>query len=191
MDDKQKDNHLLKQIEKGSNKAFDQFYETYISFVLHIAIGMLHDRKEAEDVCHDIFLDIYLKPKQYKAAKGSVKAWLAVKTRNRCIDHLRKRKPVLINKLENLETRHAAKAELHVLAHLEKEIVLEALAHLPEKQREAIYGMYFEGKTQREMAKRLNRPLGTIKSSIRYGLENLRKQKNLLDWTKADGGSER
>jgi len=107
-----------------------------------------------------------------------------VKTRHKCIDRLRKKKPVLIQKLEHLDTKGAVETELSVLLQLEKELILDALKQIPSKQREVIYGAYFEGKTQMELAESFNRPLGTIKSLIRYGLRNMRKQKDLLNWIK-------
>lgn len=179
------DEMLMQQIAAGSEKAFNQFYESHISFVFQIAINILHDQVEAEDICHDIFIDVYQNPRAYNKNKGSIKAWLAIKTRSRCIDKLRKKKPILINKLESLVTEQDVKAELHVLKQIENDILLEALKHIPEKQREVIYGMYFERKTQQELAISLNRPIGTIKSLVRYGLNNLRKQKVLLDWKKS------
>jgi len=182
MGDKMKGKNLLVLIGKGSRQAFDEFYELYASFVLHIAYQVLRDRNEAEDVCHDIFLEIYQKPHEYKSDKGSVKAWLAVKTRSRSIDRLRKRQPVLVHKLEQLDTEDAVQTEISVLRHLEKKVILDALKHIPKKQREVIYGAYFEGKTQRELAETLNRPLGSIKSMVRYGLNNLRKDEKLIQW---------
>ncbi|MUK88767.1 sigma-70 family RNA polymerase sigma factor [Ornithinibacillus sp. L9] len=182
----EEDIRLLKLIAKGSQSAFNQFYESHISFVLHVAIKVLQDRNEAEDVCHDIFLEVYQKPLQYQVQRGSIQAWLAVKTRNRCIDRLRKRKPVLLHKLEQLHTIEAVKTEVDVLSKIENKILLDALKQLPQKQQEVIYGAYFEGKTQVELSQTLNKPLGSIKSSIRYGLQNLRKQKSLLQWAKTD-----
>ncbi|MFS0671887.1 RNA polymerase sigma factor [Ornithinibacillus sp. 179-J 7C1 HS] len=185
MDTKQ-DEKLLKLIAKGSQAAFNQFYETYVSFVLQIAIKLLEDQKEAEDICHDVFIEVFQKPLQYRPDRGSVKAWLAVKTRSRCIDRLRKHQPVLLNKLEKLDTEQSIKLEMYVLMEIEREILESALNQLPQKQRDLIYGAYFEGKSQRELANMYDKPLGTIKSSIRYGLQNLRKQKTLLHWARTD-----
>lgn len=185
MDTKQ-DEKLLKLIAKGSQAAFNQFYETYVSFVLQIAITVLADRREAEDICHDVFIEVFQKPMQYSPDKGSVKAWLPVKTRSRCIDRLRKHQPALLNKLEKLDTIQSVKLEMYVLKEIEKEILEDAMNKLPPKQRELIYGAYFEGKTQRELATIYGKPIGTIKSSIRYGLQNLRKQKSLLHWARTD-----
>jgi RNA polymerase sigma factor (sigma-70 family) len=186
MMDMNKDEKLLKLISKGSQAAFNQFYENYISFVLQIAIKVLEDRVEAEDICHEVFIEVYQKPLQYKAHKGSVKAWLAVKTRSRCIDRLRKRQPVLVNKLEKLDNEQSIKLEIHVLMEIEREVLEQALNKLPKKQRDLIYGAYFEGMTQKELAEAYEKPLGTIKSTIRYGLQNLRKQKSILHWARMD-----
>jgi RNA polymerase sigma factor (sigma-70 family) len=191
MGGKQDSIRLLKQIENGSRKAFDQFYESHISFILQIAIQIIGDQSEAEDVCHDIFLEVYQKPEQYKAEKGSVKAWLAVKTRSRCLDRLRKKKPVLLDKLENMLGKKEIDAEFYVLTQLERETILEALKHIPNEQQKVIYSAYFEGRKQNEMASMMNRPIGTIKSLVRYGLNNLRKQKILLNWEKAGGGEKK
>ncbi|MBM7572404.1 RNA polymerase sigma factor [Aquibacillus albus] len=188
MDDKQESVRLIEEIGYGSREAFDRFYEMFIPFVFQIAYQITGDRLEAEDVCHDVFLEVYQKSEQYNASKGSVKAWLAVKTRSRSLDRLRKKKGLLVDRLELFLTREASDAELHVLSHIEKEIVSEALKHLPQDQQKVIYGCYFEGMTQREMASEMNRPLGSIKSMIRYGLNNLRKQKGLLHWTGSSGG---
>lgn len=180
----QRDVLLLKLIEKKSESAFNEFYETYVSFVLQIAIQILSDKKEAEDITHEVFLEVYEKPQQYKAQRGSIKAWLAIKTRSRSIDRLRKKQPVLIHKLEQLNTVDAVRVEHSVLHKIEKELILDALNQIPKKQRDVIYGAYFEYKTQVELAERLDKPIGTIKSLVRYGLNNLRKQKDLLNWIK-------
>ena len=176
---------LLKKIGEGSESSFNEFYNGYVSFVLQIATKTLGDRLEAEDVTHDIFMEIYEKSNSYHQQKGSVKAWLAVITRHRCIDKLRKKKPVLVNKLEFLNTKDAVRTELAVLLKIEQELILDALKEIPPKQREVIYGAYFEGKTQVELSKSLNRPLGTIKSLVRYGLKNMQRNKRLLNWMKA------
>jgi len=184
MENNLQDRHLLLKIAKGCETSFDEFYNKYAPFVHQIAQNILKDRLAAEDVTHDIFLDIYEKPQQYNPKRGSIKAWLAVKTRNLCIDYLRKKKPLLVQKLELMNIQDDLFTEVAVLLNIEKELIVDALKDIPEKQREAIYGAYFKGKTQVQLAKKLNRPLGTVKSLIRYGLRNLQKHKQLIDWLK-------
>lgn len=184
MNRKERDIELLHLISKGSQTAFREFYEMYATFVMQIAKRILSDQKEAEDITHDIFLAIYEKPEAYDPKRGSLKAFLAVMTKNRAIDRLRKKQPILVQKLEQLDTRSDVKTELSVFMQLEKELIFDALKQIPKKQRQIIYSTYYEHLTQREMAKKYKKPLGTVKSLVRYGLENLRKQKQLSDWMK-------
>src|SRR5690625_2925675 len=182
--EKEQSKRLLQLIAKKSETAFQQFYELHVSFILQIAYQILKDMREAEDVTHEVFIEVYENPHAYQPSRGSVRAWLAVKTKSRSIDRLRQKRPILVHKLEQLDTADSVRTELSVLLQIEREILFEALQQTPEKQREVIYGAYFEGKTQTELAQSLNRPLGTIKSLVRYGLRNMRKQKALLNWIK-------
>ncbi|WP_156289725.1 RNA polymerase sigma factor [Oceanobacillus salinisoli] len=188
MDKNQESVEWLKQISHGSRAAFDPFYEKYSTFVFQIAYHVTGNHAEAEDVCHDVFLEVFQKAHQYKPSRGSVKAWLAVKTRSRSIDRLRKKKPLLIRKLEKISLAEVDGADLEVLREIENHLIHDALQHLPAAQKEAIYRSYFQGETHKEIAESMKKPLGSVKSLIRYGLHNLRKQKSILNWTETGGG---
>ncbi|WP_163539522.1 sigma-70 family RNA polymerase sigma factor [Gracilibacillus sp. YIM 98692] len=183
------DEHLLlKQMADGHKHAFDLFYQKFHRYVFQIALKILSNREEAEDICHDVFLEIYQKPHQFNDKRGSVKAWIAVKTRSRAIDRLRKKSDVLANKLEDILTNSSPAADEFVLKSMESNELRAALKLLPEEQQQAIYYMYFEHFTQREIALKMDRPLGSVKSFVRYGLQHLRKQKSLLRWIGSNGG---
>ncbi len=179
---------LMKKIQEGSRESFNDFYDKHIAFVYHIALKFVRNEQEAEDICHDVFLDVLQNLKQYDADRGSVKAWLAVKTKSKSIDRLRKKKPLLVNKLEEIDMRKVTGVDVQVLQSIEKNMILEALKELPEKQRKAIYLSYFQGETHRSIADQMKKPLGSVKSFIRYGLNNLRKQKPIIHWLESDGG---
>jgi len=193
VESQQRSYHLLLDMEQGSREAFDRFYQLHIDYVLNIAFQILKEQLTAEDVCHDVFLEIFKNPKKYNPKRGSVKAWLAVKTKSRSIDFLRKKKPLLLDRFEAIMLAYEKDqpAEVVALSQIERDIILAALRYLPEEQRDVIYGAYFEEKTQRELADLLDRPLGTIKSQVRYGLKNLRKQNTLAKWIhSSDGGDQ-
>lgn len=174
---------LVKQLSRGSRHAFQQFYETYVSFVYNIAFSIVKNHEEAEDICHDVFLEVYHKASQYSSEKGSVKAWLAIITKSRSLDRLRKNKRLLISRLEHfVHKKDDINIERHILQSLEKHIVYDALKAIPLEQREAIIRSYFHGETHREIASKMDKPLGSVKSLIRYGMNNLRKQKALAQW---------
>ena len=191
MEENQGNIQLLNQFANGSYQAFNRFYEKNSYFIYNIAYQIIRDKAEAEDVTQDVFLEVFQKHRQYNPSKGSVKAWLAVKTKSRSIDRLRKKQPLLINRLEGLLEKEIHGAELEFLFHIRKDIILEALNHIPQKQREAIYRFYFQEATHKEIAATMGKPMGSVKSLIRYGLNNLRKQKSIWNWTETGGGEKK
>ena len=72
--------------------SFDELYKQNASYVYKIALYIIRDPVEAEDLCHDVFLEVIQHPEQYDPQRGSIKAWLGVKTRRRAIDRLRKQR---------------------------------------------------------------------------------------------------
>ncbi|WP_236838695.1 sigma-70 family RNA polymerase sigma factor [Caldalkalibacillus salinus] len=170
---------LLAQVKAGSTDAFEHFYDLYVRYVFGIAMKMLKNKSDAEDLCHDVFLEIYRNPHSFDPQRGSIEAWIAVKTRSRCLDRLRRSKRMLVKEdveedLQKASTDHHL-VEEQVITHSEHEEVRQALSALPEAQKAAIYGHYFEGHSHRELEHKLKRPLGTIKSLVRYGIQNMRR----------------
>ncbi len=184
MHEEQESEVLIEQIKKGSIEAFDRFYDKYNGFVYNIALQILKKHEDAEDICHDIFLEINRKADSYNSSRGSIDAWLAIRTRSRCIDRIRREKHHLVS--ENIEINRTTKdydlVETSVMRIIEKEALLSALEKIPKAQREVVYGNYFKYRTHKQLAEDLNRPIGTIKSLIRYGLKNIRKQLDISGW---------
>lgn len=153
--------------------AMAQLYDRYSSIVYAVALRVLGDTGAAEDVLQEVFLQLWRNPSAFDSARGSLAAWLAVITRNRAIDALRKRKPetdiedVIVSVAPDLasdadRTRVAAK-------------IRGLLSSMPSAQRSALEMAYFEGLSHSEIANKTGEPLGTIKTRIRAGLIALRK----------------
>jgi len=180
---------VLEAMCAGSVEAFDRFYERYAPLVMHIALRVMEDRMEAEDLCHDVFLEVLRTGKHFDRTRGSIESWLAVLTRSRGLDRLRRARRAVPQEagLANLETAAAAPEDVVVLR-LAQAAVREAFAALPSRQRRALVTAYYRDKTQREMADEWNVPLGTVKSWIRGGIANLRKQMAVRGWLGGEGG---
>jgi RNA polymerase sigma-70 factor (ECF subfamily) len=185
---------LLEEMSRGSVTAFEKFYQKYAAFVLHVAWNMTGSRLDAEDLCHDVLLEAWNDADKYEAARGSVEAWLAVRTKSRCTDYLRRKRrwhekaSIVAGSFvqpQGGETEEAA------LARVAWAYLRSALKQIPPFQRQAVYGAYVEELTHRELAKRMNKPLGTIKSFVRNGLKHLRKQLDAAGWTASSGGDKR
>ncbi len=174
------DQELLQQMMNGKEEALAVLYDRYGGLVFSIAIRIVQNRQNAEEITLDIFKQAWRSSRTYRPDKGLVRNWLAGMARNRAIDYLRR---------ENArpETVHLAWVdpavpgspaaripESAVRLRQEQERVREALNQLPEEQQEALALAYFGGFTQSEIAARLQQPLGTVKTRIRLAMEKMR-----------------
>ena len=167
------DTALISAIRSGEQNAMAALYDRYSSLVYSVALRVLADTGAAEDVLQDVFMQLWRNPAAFDSNRGSLGAWLAVITRNRAIDTLRKRRPE--NDIEDVvvsvEPDMAGDADRARVA----EKVRGLLGTMPPNQRAALEMAYFEGLTHTEIAEKTGEPLGTIKTRIRAGLITLRK----------------
>ncbi len=167
------DSLLLARVDDGDEHAMTEVFRRYGTAVYSVALRVLHDTGQAEDVMQEIFLQLWRKPKAFEQGRGSLGAWLVVVARNRAIDALRKRKPtdsvddVVLASPGNL----ASEAERNSM--MEK--VRAVLNTLPAEQRKSLELAYFEGLSHTEIATATGDPLGTVKTRIRLALMSLRK----------------
>jgi RNA polymerase sigma-70 factor (ECF subfamily) len=167
---------LVSAIRDGDEQAMAQLYDRYSSLVYAIALRVLGETEAAEDILQEIFLRLWRNPATFDSSRGSLPAWLAVITRNRAIDVLRKRHSK--TDLEDVKVS----VEPDLASGVERSRILEkirgALRSMSEPQRSALEMAFFEGLTHTEIAEKSGEPLGTIKTRIRTGLLVLRKAVN-------------
>jgi RNA polymerase sigma-70 factor, ECF subfamily len=170
------DQALLSAIQAGSQDAMGAFFDRYSKMVYSVALRVLHDSGEAEDVMQEIFIQVWRNPRAYDATRGSLGAWLIVVARNRAIDQLRRRRPADPVELFALPSSMnlAQEAERGLL--LEK--IRKAMDGLPAEQRKAVELAFFEGLSHSEIAEKTGDPLGTVKTRIRLALIAIRKERN-------------
>jgi RNA polymerase sigma-70 factor, ECF subfamily len=160
-------------IKSGDQSALAELYDRYSSVVYAVALRVRGDTGAAEDVLQEVFLHLWRNPGAFDAARGSLGAWLAMITRNRAMDALRRRRPetdiedVIVSVAPDL----AGEADRSRAA----EEIRGVLASMPAPQRNALEMAYFEGMSHSEIASKTGEPLGTIKTTIRSGLIALRK----------------
>ena len=80
-------------MKSGDQSALAELYDRYSSVVYAVALRVLGDTGAAEDILQEVFLQLWRNPGAFDAARGSLGSWLAVITRNRAIDSLRRRRP--------------------------------------------------------------------------------------------------
>ncbi|WP_051302413.1 RNA polymerase sigma factor [Salibacterium aidingense] len=159
--------------QEKNEESFARFYEAYSPFVNTIALKLLKNEKDAEDLVQEVFIEVYQQSHQFNPSRGSVRSWIAVKTRSRCLDRLRKRAEVV---KEDIEIESKERLEDEVVKQMEWEKTKTFLARLPEKQKNALIGNYLYEQSHAQLAAAMKKPLGTVKSWVRQGLRSLQKQ---------------
>jgi RNA polymerase sigma-70 factor, ECF subfamily len=167
------DTDVLAGIQAGDQEAMAKFFRRYSSMVYSVALRVLKDSGEAEDVMQDIFIQVWKNPDAFVSGRGSLGGWLAVVARNRAIDRLRRRRPSDPVELFALPsaTNLAKESERAVLV----EKIRAVMQSLPAEQQKSVELAFFEGLSHSEIAQRTGDPLGTVKTRIRLALLTLRK----------------
>jgi RNA polymerase sigma-70 factor (ECF subfamily) len=171
------DAELLGLIASGDVRAIGELYDRYSPTLFPIALRILRDRSEAEDIVHDAFVAVNERASQYAAERGSVIAWLVTLVRNLSIDRTRRRerRGTLAREVLSHEPPASARDPERLTSDAsEREKIRRALASLPQAQRETLEVAFFEGLSYPEIAARENVPLGTIKSRAARALAALR-----------------
>ncbi len=187
---------LLGRIACRESQALSELYDRFAKVLFSIAIKILNDTTQAEEVLQEVFVQIWEKAVSYEPRLGRPMTWAIVLTRNKAIDHLRssQRRTRLLDSLHEFTDAGAAVSETldrEVLTHELAQAVREALCALPSDQRCAIELAFFKGLTQAEVAAKLNEPLGTVKARIRRGMIQLRARlEGHLDTPSAANGRE-
>jgi RNA polymerase sigma-70 factor (ECF subfamily) len=175
-DDGRSDSELLAQLGVAPGEALAVLFRRYARLVYRIAVDILRDRGEAEDVTQEVFLEIYRKAHQYDPLRGSVRVWLlrcAYHRTLRCRTALRRRAAYGGESLELLEQRAAGHGR--ELSRDECRWVLRAgLAQLPERQRATLELACLEELSLRDVAKRLDVSFGCARHYYYRGLARLR-----------------
>jgi RNA polymerase sigma-70 factor (ECF subfamily) len=169
---------LLQRVAGGDMDAFAQFYDRCSSVLYSLAMKILRDAHEAEEVLQEAMTQIWERAAAYDAKMGKPLSWALTITRNKAIDRIRssQRKARLMQEIEWKESGSdpTVAAESSALQSEASALIRRALADLPFEQRRTIELAYFGGLTQSEIAAKLNQPLGTIKARIRRGMITLR-----------------
>lgn len=186
------DGELLRRIGGGDTTAIGELYDRYAAVLFPIALRIVRNRAEAEDVVHDAFMAVSDRAAQYSAERGTAAAWLVTLVRNLSIDRTRRRErrgQLARDVLAHEPLAAVEGPESLLLGAFERAKIQRALAALPEAQRRTLEVAFFEGLTYPEIAARENVPLGTIKSRAARAILSLREalEREGAAYLKGDG----
>lgn len=161
----------MSAIANGDRRALADLYDRYASTMLAVGIRILRDRREAEDVVHDVFLEAWRRAGDYEASRGTVRTWLLIRMRSRALD---RRKSARVSRSAPLEAAAPRLSHDDPSLAADGARIRDALAALPPEQRAVIELGYFEGLSSSEIATRVDAPVGTVKSRVAAALVKLR-----------------
>lgn len=168
---------LLRRSARGDEAAFGQLYDTLARSAYGLALRVVRNPAQAEEVVQEAMLEVWRTASRYDASRGSAQAWVLTLVHRRAVDRVRSAEAATRRDLtyheQTQSVSHDSTAEAATEA-IEARRVRSALATLTPVQREAVELAFLGGYTHTEVATMLELPLGTAKTRIRDGLIRLR-----------------
>lgn len=169
----------MEAVGAGDRRAISDLYDRHAASMLGLAMRILRDRSDAEDLVHDVFLEAWKRSTSYSAQQGSLRNWLLTRVRSRAIDRLRSlnvvRRHAHMERVTRQDDPAAAQTD-DASTMPDGRRARAAVAALPEPQRVVLELAYFEGLSCAEIAQRCETPLGTVKSRLLAGMRSLRRR---------------
>lgn len=172
---------LINRVALADESALRELYELTSSKLYGVAVRVVGNRSWAEDVLQEAFINIWRIAGDYKATLSPPMAWLCLIVRSRGLDFLRRRNSDRADAVQELDDvmsdtleGDSANPMDTALAGEQAWALHQCLSQLGNKQREVVSLAYLRDLSHGELAEQLKLPLGTVKTWIRRGLEQLR-----------------
>jgi RNA polymerase sigma-70 factor (ECF subfamily) len=175
------DEQLMLRVATGDASALEELYDRYVRQCFGLALRLVGNAEHAEEIVQEVFLKLWSQPSSYLPERGKFVSWLLTLVHHRCIDSLRKRsrsevrlEDPTMGSILDVEPDPDPEPAAQLATLEERRVVRDALGQIPSNQRQVLELAYFGGLTQSQIAAKLNEPLGTVKTRVRMGLQNLR-----------------
>ena len=168
---------LIVRSAEGDEIAFAQLYDAASPRLFGLVLRVLRDRAQSEEVCQEVFLEIWRTAARFDPDRGSPLTWMMTIAHRKSVDRVRSAEASSRRDTRYIETSHEVEYDVTAeaaTASMDGQRVSAALAALAPGQRNALELAYFGGLTHSEVAEKLGVPLGTAKTRIRDGLIRLR-----------------
>lgn len=180
-DDASIEAELIRRIAAGERGAFDELYSRYSRPLFSYAFKFLRDRMFAEEVLQDAFVKIWRTSPRYNPALSRPFSWAVLVTKRLCIDRVRRMKPESV--VEDPTALQSNEAVLSNQRSPSESVVTKEeigrlrsmLDKLPQAQKDSLSLAISKGLTQQEISDALGMPLGTVKTSMRRGMQRLKQ----------------
>ncbi|MEZ8186231.1 sigma-70 family RNA polymerase sigma factor [Shewanella sp. 5S214] len=167
--------NLLSASADGDKQAFADLYQSTSSQLFAVSLKMLGRRELAEEVLQEAYVKIWHNATEYQHGKGSVLTWMISIVRYRALDMLRYQKVRKEDPLEDGQEAIFDEPSNDDGPQVHKNQLDQCMSELEPQQKQAIHLAYYNGLSHHEVVGHLDLPLGTIKSWIRRGLQQLQR----------------
>ena len=161
---------ILARVKSGEKEAYSILVQKYMKKAYFIALGFVKSESDALDISQDAFVKAYRNIKKFKM-EFRFFPWFYQILKNLSLDWLRKNKRTYTIPLEEANPSDNPGPRLEI-----KILVRKGVEQLPHEQREVIVLRYFMEFSYKEIASLLDKPLGTVMSTLYYAKQNLRKR---------------
>jgi RNA polymerase sigma-70 factor (ECF subfamily) len=168
---------LVRRMAAGEADALAELYDRYAPVLLAVGRRILGEAGEADEILQEAFLQAWKQAERYDSGRSSVSTWLVLLARSRALDRFRSRDArdrARIAAEREPQPNTSSGADDNVLHAERRRRVRDALAELPEEQRQVVELAFYEGLSQTEIATRTGAPLGTVKTRALLGMKKLR-----------------
>jgi RNA polymerase sigma-70 factor (family 1) len=165
----------IENFSNGDEKALDIIFRRYHAPLLYFAQQLIHNKEEAEDKVLETFGKLWKLHENFDT-ENNIKAFLYITTRNQCFNYLRssqRKKTILTDPNETFDD-HIEARDTYLDAEVLRQLYNE-IEKLPQRSREILKMLYFEGMTAAQIAVRLDIETDTVYSQKRHAIETLRK----------------
>ncbi len=173
------DEELMQGVSLGDPKALEALYDRHCGILKAVIVRIVHDEAEADDLIQEVFLQIWNRAGRFSPEKGNALSWIVMVTRRRAIDRLRQRQAYgrARDRLEFDRLSHSNPANNGDVVEITQSdlrtLLRQKMLALPPAQIQVIEMAFFQGLSQREIARRIDAPLGTVKTRIELALKKL------------------
>jgi RNA polymerase sigma-70 factor (ECF subfamily) len=174
-DGAREDQQLVMRVASGDQNALGTLYDRHGPTMMAIGLKILKNPREAEDLLHDVFVEAWRRANTYDPKRGSVRAWLHLRMRSRCLDRVKSARWSRSQPLPERESQMGATSQAGIETGADASRLRAALAELPEEQRTVLILGYFEGLSSSEIAMKIGVPIGTVKSRVAAAMGKMRK----------------
>ena len=182
------DEDLIALLRRGSNEALTVLFDRYHRLVFHVAVRIVRDPGEAEEVVQTVFLSIFRAVANFDRRKGPVRVWLLQYAYHRALHRKRHLSANQFYRWEELEAAMEVGAARAYLGDSRENVRLvdQLLGQLKPRQRSVLELTYYEGLTAEEVAHRLNQSVHVVRHDLRRSLATLRGAMLSTDAAKKD-----